>query len=139
MNLVQSGVNCSFEVTFDSPSLPVAMSVYDDSGVTPTLVQGPSAMLNVVGNTYRGKFTPTDGKQYIIFKAVYTNGSYTTLSPDYSQGSESIQAEDVAGTGNSTQLVAGLDMESSAPESSIEGTITQETDLETEIENEEDL
>ena len=92
MELSPSGTALSFEVTFDSPTLPVAMSVYDDSGSSPVLVQGPTAMLNVVGNTYRGKFTPASGRSYIIFKAVYTDHSYQYLSSDYSQGSESIIA-----------------------------------------------
>lgn len=93
MELAPAGVRLSFEVTFDSPSLPVAMTVYDDSGSVPVLVQGPTAMAWVAGNTYRGKFTPLDGKSYIIIKAVYTNGGFTTMSPDYAQGSESIIAQ----------------------------------------------
>lgn len=93
MELAPEGVSCSFEVTYDSPTLHVAMSVYDDSGSSPVLVQGPSAMLNVVGNTYRAKFMPPASRPYIIFKAVYTDNTFETLSSDYSQGSESIVAQ----------------------------------------------
>lgn len=100
MVLVQSGKVCSFEVTFDSPSLSVAMSVYDDSGASPTLVQGPSAMVNVVGNMYRAKFTPSANKTYLIFKAVYTSGAFTTLDSTYLSGSESIRSENLLGVGS---------------------------------------
>lgn len=90
MEIAPVSVACSFEVTYDSPDLFVGMSVYDDSGVSPILVSGPTAMLNVAGNTYRGKFTPTFAKPYIIFKAVYTDVGLTTLDDNYSQSSESI-------------------------------------------------
>ena len=90
MELAPVGVSLTFEVTFDSPALHVGMSVYDNSGVSPVLVSGPALMNNLVGNTYQGKFTPPSAKPYIIFKAVYVDSGLTTLSPDYSQGSESI-------------------------------------------------
>ncbi len=93
MELVPAGVALSFEVTFDRPFLDVAMSVYDDSGADPVLILGPFAMDQVVGNTYRGKFTPEDGKSYIITKAVYTDPTYTLLDSNYFQGSESIYAQ----------------------------------------------
>lgn len=92
MQLVPAGQQCSFEVTYDLPGLDVAMSVFDVSA-SPVLVSGPAAMANVVGSTYYGKFTPLANKQYVIHKAVYTDGSFSTLSPDYSQASESIVAE----------------------------------------------
>lgn len=98
MTLAPANVPLSFEVTFDDPSLNVAMSVYDDSGLSPALVSGPAAMANVVGNTYRGKFTADPGISYIIFKAVYTDNTFVTLHPDYAAGSESIRAEIIAGT-----------------------------------------
>lgn len=93
MELAPAGVALTFEVTFDSPSLHVGMSVYDNSGANPVLVSGPSVMTNVVGNTYQGKFTPNLPKPYIIFKAVYTSSALLTLDPNYSQGSESIIAQ----------------------------------------------
>lgn len=67
----------NFEATFDSSGLFAAVSVYDDAS---GLVSGPTAMTNVVGATYNGgNFTPTTGHQYLIFKAVYTDGTYATL------------------------------------------------------------
>jgi hypothetical protein len=99
MNLAPAGVALTFEVTYDSPALNVGMSVYDDTGASPVLVFGPSAMLSVVGNTYRGKFTPTLGRTYLVFKAVYTDPSLTVLDTDYSQASESFIAENVGGGG----------------------------------------
>ncbi len=104
MEIAPVSVACSFEVTYDSPSLHVGMSVYDDSGVSPVLVSGPSAMAHVVGNTYRAKFTPPAERPYIIFKAVYTDSGLTVLDDNYSQGSESIIAQSTGGasTSNST-------------------------------------
>lgn len=89
MELVPAGIPLSFEVTYDVPGLNVAMSVYDDSGASPVLLLSPFAMALVHGSTYRGKFTPVAGKNYIIIKAVYTDGTFAELDPDYSQGSES--------------------------------------------------
>jgi hypothetical protein len=100
MELAPVGIAIPFEVTFDSPSLNVAMSVYDVSGVSPVLVAGPSTMTNVVGNTYYGIFTPPFAKPYVIFKAVYTNSTYESLSLLYSQGSESIIAQEIGGSSN---------------------------------------
>lgn len=96
MQIAPVGIACPFEVTFNSASLPVAISVYDVSSGTPILVQGPTAMENVVGFTYFGSFTPPFPKQYIIFKAVYTDSTFTTLNLLYSQGSESIIAQNLA-------------------------------------------
>jgi hypothetical protein len=94
MEFAPAGVSLSFEVTFDRNDLFVGMSVFDDSGSLPVLLLSPFAMLNVVGNTYRGKFAnPEPGKSYIIFKAVYTDDTFTELDNNYSQGSESIKAE----------------------------------------------
>jgi len=109
VNLVPAGVSLSFDVTFDSPALPVAMSVYDVTGVSPILVSGPAAMTNVVGNTYYGIFNPTAEKTYLIFKAVYTDGTFTTLSPFYAAGSETIVAEFIGGgSGGSGGEVIGF-------------------------------
>jgi len=50
-------------------------------------------MTNVVGGTYEGKFVATAGRSYVIFKAVYTDDTYTELNPNFGQGSESIFAQ----------------------------------------------
>lgn len=107
-SLVPSGIPISFEVTFDSPTLPVAMSVYDDSGASPALVSGPTAMSLVVGNTFRGKFTGAAGKPYVIFKAVYTDGTFTSLDSDYSAGTETIIAEDIVTLLSNATLIPAL-------------------------------
>lgn len=101
MELAPAGVPLSFEVTFDSPSLNVAMSIFDDTGASPVLISGPLVMTHVVNNTYRGKFTGAEFKNYIIIKAVYTDNTFTTLSPDYSQGSESIVVQNIGGSSGS--------------------------------------
>lgn len=112
MELAPVNVELSFEVTFDRADLDVGMCVYDDSGVDPVLVQGPSAMGLVAGYTYRGKFTADAEKSYIIIKAVYTDDTFTTLDSDYSQGSESIVVQDLAtgggGGGGADCSVVGL-------------------------------
>lgn len=98
MELVPAGVPLSFEVTFDLDNLNVGMSVYDDSGIAPVLVYGPVAMTNVVGNTYRGKFTAVAGKPYVVFKAVYTSNTLAVLDTNYPQASESMIAEYLSGS-----------------------------------------
>lgn len=109
MELAPANIELTFEVTFDANNLNVGMSVYDTTSSMPTLVQGPLAMANVIGNTYIGKFTGNPGQTYLIFKAVYTDGTFTTLDTDYSQGSESIVCEIVGQTGQiSDNAVVGL-------------------------------
>lgn len=99
MELAPSGVSLTFEVTYDQPGLNVAMSVYDTTGVSPSLVSGPTAMALVVGNTYYGKFQGSQGHTYVIYKAVYTDNTFTTVDTDYAAGTESIIAEDISGGG----------------------------------------
>ena len=97
MELVPAGVPLSFEVTFDSPDLSVGMSVYDDTGASPVLVQGPTLMTLVALNTYRAKFTASLGHSYVVIKAVYTDGTLLEVDTDYAQGSESLIAQNVGG------------------------------------------
>lgn len=101
MEFVPYNVELTFEVTFSNPSLHVGMSVYDTTGSSPSLVQGPTAMGDLVANTYYGKFTPSMNKSYVIFKAVYTDGTLATLNTNYAQGSESIYAGASSGGGTS--------------------------------------
>ncbi len=110
MELAPAGVPLSFEVTYDSPSLDVGMTVYDDSGITPTLLEPTFAMDLVAGNTYRGKFSAANNKSYIIIKAVYTDPTLTTVDDNYSQGSESIVAQTLSGGsgGSSSGSVVGI-------------------------------
>lgn len=110
MNLAPGGVPLSFEVTFDSGVLNVAMSVYDTTAGSAVLVSGPAAMTNLAGtNSYYGKFTAADGHSYVIFKAVYTDGTFATLDSNYAAGTESIIAEDIGdgGGGGTTADVIG--------------------------------
>lgn len=93
MNAAPFGVPLSFEVTLD-PSLAglVAMTVYDDSGASPALVAGPTAMALFQGGTFRAKFTASAGKPYLVVKSVYTDGTFTTLDTNWEAGSESFVA-----------------------------------------------
>lgn len=96
MQFTEAGVALPFEVTYDSPSLFVAMNVFDVTTGTPVLVvQVP--MLNFSGNSYFAQFTPTAAKSYAVNKSVYTDGTYVTVDTDYSQGSDSFRADDFAG------------------------------------------
>jgi hypothetical protein len=100
MELAPADVPLPFEVTFDANNLFVAMSVYETTNSMPTLVQGPQAMNVVIGNTYIDKFTGSAGRSYLIFKAVYTDGTFTVLDDNYSQGSETIVCQDIGGGGS---------------------------------------
>jgi hypothetical protein len=106
-----SGVPLTFEVTFGTSGLPVAMSVYDVTTLTPDLISGPTAMVNISGtNTYIGQFTAATNKNYVILKAVYTDESFTAFDPDNYQGSESITTQGGGGggsTGPSSCTVVG--------------------------------
>lgn len=96
MEMIQGGLQSSFEATFDATGLSVAMSVYDvTAGAPGILVSGPTAMFNPAGYTYVGQFTPLVGKQYLILKAVYTDGTYTTLDPNHSQSTETVLGIDI--------------------------------------------
>lgn len=110
MELAPAGVPLTFEVTYDSPTLFVGMSVYDDSGASPVLVQGPTAMNLVVGNTYRAKFIGDANKSYVIVKRVYITSGMTTVDTNYSAGSESIYCENASSSGGilSDDAVIGL-------------------------------
>lgn len=82
--LVPAGVPVNFTATFDDANPDfVAMSVYDDSGSEPVLLLSPFAMASVRSNVYRGKFTPEAGKLYVVFMAVYTDGTFGTLDTDF--------------------------------------------------------
>lgn len=106
MNLLPANEKLVFEVTYDSPLLYVAMSVYDVTGGSPSLVSGPSPMTVPAGNTYIAPFVAQILKKYLVLKAVYTDGTFTTFHPDYPQSSEtftsevfsSTQASDIDGT-----------------------------------------
>lgn len=88
MNILPANKPLSFEVTYDGPGLNVALTIYDLSGVSPVIVSGPSAMLNVVANTYVGSYVAAPIKKYLAFKAVYTDGTFTTLDTGYAQATE---------------------------------------------------
>jgi hypothetical protein len=96
---VLAPVTC--EVTYDQPDLDVAMSTYDTTSGSPVLIDGPTAMTLLYGNTYIGK-TPEfqSAHSYVVVKAVYTDNTFDTLSPNYAAGSESFFAQDSAGGGS---------------------------------------
>lgn len=100
--MIQVGQQFSFEVTFDLPGLPVAYKIFDDSGASPVLIVGPAAMLNFEGPSYRGRFTAPLAKNYLIKKAVYTDGTFAAKDPNYAESSEAVQAVDIRNLVNSS-------------------------------------
>ncbi len=90
--LVPAGVPVTVGTASNSPSLSVGLTIFDVSGVSPVLVSGPTLMANLVGNSYFGKFTPLNAKQYIAFIAVYTDGTLMTIDPAYEQQVQSFEA-----------------------------------------------
>lgn len=82
--ICQVGIPVNFTAVFDGPTpANVAFSVYDDTGVTPVLLNSPVAMAQVAGNSFRGKFTPLAGKLYVVFMAAYTDTTFSSLDPTY--------------------------------------------------------
>ena len=88
MQLIPSGIRVPFEVTYDSPSLFVGMTVFDVTTGSPVQVGSLIPMVNVIGNSYLGLFIPTDQHIYMIYKNVYTDVTYSTISPNYAAGTE---------------------------------------------------
>lgn len=79
--VLPAGIPLTFSAGFNNPTpANVAISVYDDSGVSPVLVSGPTLMGEVNAYVYRGKFTGVAGKNYVVVMAVYTDGTFTTLN-----------------------------------------------------------
>jgi hypothetical protein len=135
MNIAPPDTAIGFEVTFDSPSLFVAMRIFDDLGAQ---VGAPIPMLNVYGNTYRGFFTPSLDTGYLIHKAVYTDESLITLHPDYAPGSETIYAQNGgsgSGSGGSCNSEVDVELDSNEIEVLIEQA-TSEIDVEIAVDSE---
>jgi hypothetical protein len=97
MSFLPAGKPLSIEVTYQDPGLNVGMRVFDDSGVTPTLVGSTIAMLNWEGNSYRAQIASLTPGRYLIRKAVYTDNTLAVIDPSYSESSEAIRVDDLAG------------------------------------------
>lgn len=105
--LLPAGVPLSFAASFDSPSLHVALSIYDNSGVSPVLVYGPVAMTLLTGNTYTGKFTALSGKTYVVFMAVYTDNSFTVLNNSYPEQVSTMETQYLSPIGQNITGIVG--------------------------------
>lgn len=92
--LVPAGVSNTFSAVFPG-AVParVALSVYDDSGESPVLVQDPTLMAEVLNPVYRGKFTPASGIPYIVLMAVYETGAFEDLDTDFTPVTVDLIAE----------------------------------------------
>ncbi len=104
MELVPSSVALSFEVTYDSPTLDVGMTVFNTTSGSPVQVGSRIPMTLVYGNTYFAQFTPLENRSYVINKAVYTDDTLTTIDDNYSQGSESLFATVVGSSGSAVAI-----------------------------------
>lgn len=96
MQVVTSGVELCFEVTFDSDTLDVGMAILDVTSGSPVLVDTIAMTLFPGTFTYYAKFTPDAGK-FIVNKAVYTDESLAEINTAYPQGSDSITAVESSG------------------------------------------
>lgn len=93
-----AGQPASITVTLETSGLNVGFEVWDDSGVSPVQVTGLPGMINNIlpavnysGSAYRVKIPSlTPLKYYLLHIGVYTNGSFTALTPDEPQGDDSI-------------------------------------------------
>lgn len=75
--------------------LDVAAKIYDVSGA-PVLLS-TVAMTDNGDGSYYAKFTGDAGKTYKIFKAVYIDGTFTTVDTEYGVGTDMIQCVEPSG------------------------------------------
>jgi len=92
--VAQAGLPVNFSAVFPSanPNF-VAMSVYDDTGATPVLLLSPVKMNNVHNSVFSQKFTPANGKLYVVFMAVYTDGTFGTLDGAFNPQSATVEGQ----------------------------------------------
>lgn len=104
--LVPAGIAQSFVTSGNSPSLSIGMSVYDNSGSSPELIDGPTLMTNFVGNSYEAKYTFDIGN-FLVFIAVYSDNTLTSLAAGYEEQIEAISSRPLA-FDSMVQSVVGL-------------------------------
>jgi hypothetical protein len=103
--IVPSGKPIAFEYSIYSGDAvrPVSMKIYDISTGTAVLVTTVT-MTHVFNGTYWGAYTFPDasvGKNYLIQKSVYTDGTFTAADGSYSPGSEMVEIDGFAGSSGS--------------------------------------
>ena len=88
--IVKGGQPCNFNyAAFDrTANLFVAALIYDVTTGSPVLVGSIIPMPSEGNGAYVGSFTPTGGHFYLVIKAVYTDGTYSTPSPDWPPSAE---------------------------------------------------
>jgi hypothetical protein len=78
------------EVTYDSPSLFVAMTVFKWNGTEWAQFGVASAVALVDGlSTYGSMFTPPDASPYIVILMPYEDGTFSVPDTNYSPSSRS--------------------------------------------------
>lgn len=92
--LILAGISAAFSAVFvGADPAKVALSVYEVTGASPSLLLSPVLMKPVVGGSYSGKFTPDGGKSYVVVMAVYTSGAFSALDTDYDPQVAAVNAE----------------------------------------------
>lgn len=88
--LVPAGIPVVFSAVFFGASTSnVAFTIFDVT-TTPTVVSGPTAMTTVQAGSFCGKFTFQAGKLYVIYMAVYTDGTFTALNGSFVPQEEAV-------------------------------------------------
>ncbi len=70
--------------------LSVAAKIYDITSGAPVLVSTVT-MVHVVNGSYKGQYSLTVGKIYLLNRMVYTDGTFATPSTNYAPASQIVQ------------------------------------------------
>lgn len=108
MNLAVAGQPIPFEVTLDAGLSFVALKVYDVTASYPGTLVATTAMVEYDDAAYGASFSGVANKSYVVSKAKYTDGTYTTRDTNYASGSDSIQVIASPTAPTVSQIVDGV-------------------------------
>jgi hypothetical protein len=82
--ILSAGIPNAFSAAFvgATPGF-VAMSVWDISTSSPSLVQNPTLMTALSTDIYSALFTPSNSHNYVAVMAVYTDGTFATINSSF--------------------------------------------------------
>lgn len=90
--IASSGQPIPIEVTFETGLLFVAMKVFDVTlGFPGSQVGSAISMTEFDDGAYGASFVGDPNKNYVVSKAVYTDGTYTVRDSNFASGSQSVQ------------------------------------------------
>lgn len=110
--IAQSGQILPIEITYIDPGLFVQAEINDVTTGTRVFVQDLH-LAEYPPGSYVGYFSPIAGKSYYVIKRVFTDGTYTTVDPNYAPSTLAVQCVNVSGGGGG----------SSGPQPSIRGIV----------------